>query len=210
MKELKSQVATNREDFGNLCAEIEQMLLLESESGSSFDALVAMWKGLRRSQELLARQGAEGEGDAELQGSVERVGVLRKRQEEREVAAAVERARALEQQKRLERARARELEKRFVVRSGYCPTYFHIMNKTVGIDRMVFSFIKPFYFMPPLKNRIFETFVGESSEGPLGNNLNLFLSEKKNLICLYLFENFIFYSLVKKNLQVLIRILLIC
>ena len=67
MKELKSQVATNREDFGNLCAEIEQMLLLESESGSSFDALVAMWKGLRRSQELLARQGAEGEGDAELQ-----------------------------------------------------------------------------------------------------------------------------------------------
>jgi hypothetical protein len=124
LKELKSQVATNREDFGNLCAEIEQMLLLESESDSSFDALVAMWKGVRRSQELLARQGAEDEGEAELQGSVERVGVLRKRQEEREVAAAVERARALEQQKRLERARARELEKRFVVRSGYFPPYF--------------------------------------------------------------------------------------
>lgn len=93
------------------------MLLMET---SSFDELTEMWKSIKKNQEFLAKQGIdvdsgglyEDQAETDLQRDIDRIGVLRKRQEEREAALAIERARALEQQKRLERAKARELEKR--------------------------------------------------------------------------------------------------
>lgn len=117
LKELKSQVASNQEDFSNLCTEIEQMLLMDT---SNFDDLTEMWKSIRKNQEFLAKQGIDvdsadfydDQAEADLQKDIDKIGVLRKKQEEREAALAVERARALEQQKRLERAKARELEKK--------------------------------------------------------------------------------------------------
>lgn len=110
LKELKSIILENNENFTYICKEIEQILAMDSPN---FDELVSIWKVLKNEKQDSKKETTTSdiivdEDEKILERDLEKLFIIKQRQREREEALALEQQKLLE----IEKAKEAEIKKR--------------------------------------------------------------------------------------------------